>query len=164
MPHEEEFTPPSAAEMHRQENEKYRLQLEYVKDYMEKIRNKPGSSSPRTSTLTSASSDVESRTSKPSLLSTPDAGNLGNGGQRAQLTTSSSGSIRHGRISSQSSNTRRLADLANRNTISKDNTTGDEVREAEILNNMGKKIGNTRQQAKELGPGDGKWRNRGRRM
>ncbi|KAK7697422.1 hypothetical protein SLS64_013560 [Diaporthe eres] len=97
------------------------------------------------------------------LLSTSNAGDLSNAGQPARLATSRRGGIRPGGRSFRPSNASSLADLANKNTISKDNTTGDEEREARLLANMGKKICNTSQQAKRFEASHGEWRKRRRR-
>lgn len=183
MAHENEYITPSASKRHRQtwgrmslkdkkeeeeeEERRYRETMAYAAGYMEKIRSKRA---PRTHTsyhsspMTSDDSDDEIRTPITSLFSTSNAGNVGNGGQPARLATSSSGGIRPGRLSFRPSNANSLSNLANKNTISKDNTTGDEVREAEILANMGKKICNTLQQVKKAEAGDGGWRNRDRRV
>ncbi|KAI7774025.1 hypothetical protein LA080_009448 [Diaporthe eres] len=101
---------------------------------------------------TGASDDDEIRTSATSLLSSSNTGRL------------SSNGIQHGHLNFRPTNARGLAGIANKNTISKDNTTSDEMREANLLTNIGKKICNTRQQAKKLKTGNSEWRNRGRKV
>ncbi|KAG6354987.1 hypothetical protein INS49_004068 [Diaporthe citri] len=134
---------------------KFRESLAFAASYMQKIRSKQAatsSSSHITPVSTRASSHNESRTPATSLLSTTDAGRP------------ASGRISRGRLSFRPSNASGLADLANKNTISRDNTTGDEEREAKLLAKMGKKICNTSQQATKSEAGHGEWRNRGSRV
>lgn len=169
MVHEDEYMTLPEDKSHRQtrrqmslkdkeekgeEERRYRETMANVASYIERVQRGRAarSSSSQTSPVSTRASNDESRTSATSLLSTSDAGRLSRGG------------ISRGCLSFRPPNTRGLADIANKNTISKDNTTGDEVREAELLTNMGKKICNKRQRAKELKAGDGEWRNRGRRV
>lgn len=149
-----------------QEERRYREAMASAASYMQKIRSKQAAESSSTDTSSTLKDDIsiseiEGRTSKTSQFSTSDTSGLRRLVRPARLATSSSGSIRPSRLSFRASNASRLADLANKNTISKDNTTGDEEREAKLLANMGKKICNTRQQARKFEAGQGERRNRG---
>lgn len=70
------------------------------------------------------------------------------------------GGVSRGRQSFRPLNARRLAGVANRDTISKDNTNGEEAREEELLANMYWKICKTPQQAVKLPAGNGERWNR----
>lgn len=77
-----------------------------------------------------------SRTQETSLLSPSDSG-----------LSAIHGGVSRGRQSFPSPNARRLAGVANRDTISKDNTSGEEAREEQVFANMCRKICRTPQQA-----------------
>lgn len=143
---------------------KYGEKMALAASYIQKAgaRRASGSSSPPTST--GASLHDESSTLKTSRPTTPDVSDLRSGSRPQRLTTSNRGGFSRSRLPSRPRNGRCLADVANKNTISKDNTNGDEVRTAELLANMGKKTYSILQQAKKLQAGGGEWRNKGRTM
>lgn len=177
MSHEAEYTSQPAAERHRRTgtsrspsdldevaNIKYRQNMANARSYLQKIRSQIVRGPSSSSNSTGASLHDESRTSKTSRHSTPVASDLGSGGRPQRPTTSNRGGFSRSRLPLRPRNGGSLADVVNNNTISKDNTNGDEVRTAELLANMGKKIYTTRQQAKKLQAGGGEWRNKPRSM
>lgn len=144
------------------DDRRYAEKMALAADYIQKARARQASGSSSPPTSTGPSLHDESSTSKTSRPTTPDSSDLRSGGQPQRPTTTSRGGFSRSRLPFRPRNGRCLDDVANKKTISKDNTNGDEARTAELLANRGKKTFSTLQQAKKPQAGGGEWRNKSR--